>query len=109
MLNKVAEDEYNRSSAGQAQQMIKEQEKQKQKAAPLEGNLALKFLMNPKELGQLVNFKEKQRKSSLTETVKQQQIQRKDTKKDSPPFESADRNATIDMGSTMGSINNSMG
>lgn len=61
-----------RTSAGQMLAAQKEQEKPKVKATPLEGNLALKFLMNPKELGQLVNFKDKQahRKSSLPDSSK---------------------------------------
>lgn len=44
-----------------------QQEKQKQKAAALEGNLALKFLMNPKELSRIVNYKDKKRQSLMPE------------------------------------------
>jgi hypothetical protein len=47
---------------------------EKKKVSQLEGNLALKFLMNPKELTQLVssNIKDKKRKNSDDEKKKPQ-------------------------------------
>jgi hypothetical protein len=48
--------------------------------AQLEGNLALKFLMNPKELSQLVqnNIKDKKRKNSGDEEKKKDTLKKEE-------------------------------
>jgi hypothetical protein len=50
MLNKLADDEQKRQQAFMKQQAEALPIEKKQTSKVLEGNLALKFLMNPKEL-----------------------------------------------------------
>lgn len=86
MLNKIAEEEELKRNPPKPSQ-DNQADKHKQKTSALEGNLALKFLMNPKELSQIVNFKDKKRQSIVPQ---------KDDPKVSPVDE---QRPSIDIGS----------
>lgn len=58
MLNKVAEEETKRLATPIKTEVT---EKPKTKTAVLEGNLALKLLMNSREFSQIIGFKDKKR------------------------------------------------
>ncbi len=77
ILNQIAQEEYNKIAALQVKKEPECVPEKAKKVSQLEGNLALKFLMNPKELTQLVsnNIKDRKRKNSGDDDKKKEQKQ----------------------------------